>query len=638
MIVEMCKLRLLGLNSQKDDILNLLFETGKLQLNTIEQIDNTTNNFCQSSFDEISNQKDRLKRNIDFVEQFADLYNLHSEKLDEVDLNTFKSANSKEIEKIQLKIEDLRVKLDNSNKILADCYTKINLFSPYLPLKERFSSFKGTKSVDVFLGLIPSAKIVDFDEFVSNCHLTIYQIDGENIIKVYSHKSESQEVLKKLGELGAIKCEFLVKDTAENIITNTKKQIQKCQSDIEKYKKEVAEVVLQVNKLKLCYDYLGFCQQKLQADNMFASTEKTFFLEAFLTKESQNKVEKVLEQSGFSIEFEFLKIAKKDNPPVVIQNNKIIAPFEFVTNMYSPPNYRELDPNGFIAFFFSIFFGFIMADIGYGLVLFFGGLIISKCSKKRTSFSTLMQMLSICGVTTIIFGVLFGSFFGLDNAKFGWVPVATFPNPVKDVMSLLIACLGAGIFQIMVSYFLKGVLALKRKQPLVAFFSGFVWEVFFVGLILICLQVLNLTTNTLMIGLVVAGVSLLICVIGQIFINKGFDRVAKSFGAVYGIINIMSDTLSYARLFGLMLSGAIISTIVNDLASSFFNNIFMSIIGVVILLIGHTFNLFMGALSAYIHVARLQYVEFFSRFYEGEGELFKPFGTEFSYISNIKNI
>ena len=138
-----------------------------------------------------------------------------------------------------------------------------------------------------------------------------------------------------------------------------------------------------------------------------------------------------------------------------------------------------------------------------------------------------------------------------------------------------------------------------------------------------------------MVGIIVAGIGIATAVIGNIFINKGFDRVAKSFGSLYSILNLFSDLLSYTRLFGLMLSGVIIASIVNQLAGGFYTTLWKIPFGILISLIGHSFNISMGALGAYIHDARLQYIEFFSRFYEGEGELFTPFGSDFSYIKLI---
>ena len=140
----------------------------------------------------------------------------------------------------------------------------------------------------------------------------------------------------------------------------------------------------------------------------------------------------------------------------------------------------------------------------------------------------------------------------------------------------------------------------------------------------------------MLVGIIVACSGVGISVIGNLFINKGFERVSKSFGSLYSILNLFSDLLSYTRLFGLMLSGVIIATIVNQLAGGFYTSVWKIPFGLLISFIGHAFNISMGALGAYIHDARLQYIEFFSRFYEGEGELFTPFGSKFSYINLIE--
>ena len=276
-----------------------------------------------------------------------------------------------------------------------------------------------------------------------------------------------------------------------------------------------------------------------------------------------------------------------------------------------------------------------MADIGYGLCLIAFGFLMALKQKRQTGFKKLMNVIAIGGLFTVIFGVLFGSFFGVSHETWKFVPPAVLPNPVDSVITLLVACLAAGVVQIMVSFVLKGILLIKRKQVATAIFTAFVWDFFFVGLALFVLDFAGITKGLGTIGIIVALASVAISVIGTAIISKGFERFTKAFGALYGIINLFSDILSYARLFGLMLSGAIIGSIVNDLASGFLSSPTTFIVGVIILGIGHSFNLSMGALGGYIHVARLQYIEFFSRFYEGEGELFVPFGTDFSYVNLV---
>ena len=473
--------------------------------------------------------------------------------------------------------------------------------------------------------------------FLQDCALTTCEYVGSEgtVLKVFSHNSEANQVIKKLNEIGFVKANLNIEGNVKSNIDEAEKQIK----EIDKKEQVVLNNLLNFREnlaeLKIMHDYLKFCMAKEDAENKFRCTQQSFVLEAYLPKDKKEKVDKKLKQTSNSIEYEFVDLDKDEIPPTMTKNNKIVSQFEFVTNMYSAPHYRELDPNAFIALFFSIFFGFVMADIGYGICLFAFGLFMALKQKRQTGFKKLMNVIAIGGLFTIIFGILFGSFFGFSNETLKFVPPAILPNPVDSVITLLVACLAAGVVQIMVSFVLKGILLIKRKQVASAIFTAFTWDFFFVGLALFALDFAGITNGLTLIGIIITGVSVAISVIGTAIISKGFERFTKAFGALYGIINLFSDILSYARLFGLMLSGAIIGSIFNDLASGFLTSPVTFVFGALILIIGHTFNIAMGALGGYIHVARLQYIEFFSRFYEGEGEVFIPFGTDFSYVNLI---
>ncbi len=632
MIVEMSKICLIGLKKDKESILNQLFKTQEIELKVASEFDNTTNEFDSEKYENIKSLQDRYSRVIEFLEEL-------SQKKFNVDIfmtpETLLNTDEKDAYKNMIKVESIMSNIDEIKKEKGFLGQKLEKIEPFKNVPERLSGFKGTKTSFGFLGKIKESDKEKLILRLQDFKYLTYEID-ENILKLYVHKSESEGVFKVLSEFSVQKCEEFLPDTAENIIKSINNNIKKLDLKISKLKESAKEYIKFIYDFKVMYDYLSLSLKKCSADSDFRATQSTFFLEGYLAKESQSKVKKALSRLNFTFEYEFLEISKEENPPTIVKNNAIIQPFEFITNTYSPPNSRELDPNFFVFIFFSIFFGFVMADIGYGILFFVICGLIYLTTKKKSGFKSLMGVLSICGVFTIIFGVLFGSFFGLDNSVWGVIPKSVLPNPINDVMTMLLLCLGAGIVQIAFSFLLKGALLLKKKSYLDSIFSGFIWIGFFVGLVLLALDLFSFTDSTFEIGGIILGVSLGVCIIGQIFINKGINRLTKPFSSVYGIINILSDTLSYARLFGLMLSGAIISSIVNDLAFPFLSNAGTFIIGVIILLIGHGFNLFMGALSAYIHVSRLQYIEFFSRFYEGEGEEFVPFSSNLSYVTLIQ--
>lgn len=638
-VVEMQKIKLYGASADKNKILNALFETQLIELKTVDEIENTDINFNDEAYTTLENKRAKLERAIQTIETSLDLLPKKQKPVIEKDFD----LTCEEFEKIVLRKDEIDLVLAKLDEILnkqsdikkerTNIENRISSLNPYISVLESFSDFTSTKNTTIMLGILPQNAIKEFDNFLRDCPLTTYETAGDGtILKIYSHNSESFIVTKKLNELGFNKANFDLKTNAEETIKLLKLRLTELEAEDKKLLQNLQEFESCLKELKTMHDYIKFCMTKEDAENKFRSTKQAFVLEAYFAKANKDKLDKKLSNSNLSVEYEFLDIDENETPPTITKNNKVVGQFEFVTNMYSAPNYREIDPNIFIAFFFSIFFGFVMADIGYGLILIAFGLFMALRQKRNTGFKQLMFVIAIGGVFTIIFGALFGSFFGLSHEQFFLVPPATIPDPVNNVLTLLVSCLVAGIVQIMVSLALKGIMLIKQKQILNAIFTAFCWDIFLVGVALFLLEYGGMIKGITLIALIIAGVSAVIGAFGQIFTNKGFNRVSKSFGALYGIINYFSDILSYARLFGLMLSGAIIASIVNDLASGFLTSASTFIVGVIILAIGHGFNISMGALGGYIHVARLQYIEFFSRFYTGEGELFVPFGTDLNYV------
>lgn len=637
-IVEMSKLKLYGAGDDKQKVLDILFKSRLVQLKDVDEIEGTSVFFDDVKYKKLDSQIARIGNAIKIIEdnlppktKIEQFYNISSTEFENI------KDKNEDIESVLIKLDELLSNELEVKKQKTTLQNKVSALMPYVCIKEKFTDFKSTKHAVFLLGQIQPQSVKTFEIFLQDYSLTCFEVCGTegNIIKVYTHNSESVEVIKKLNELGFSKANFDGDYNAKMQIEIYNKELLKLEKEENKLIKELSSFEPYLKDLKLMYDYLSFCIEREEAENKFKCTKQAFILEAYLAKRDEKKLEKILNECGYTIEFEFLEIEKDEIPPTITKNNKVVKQFEFVTNMYSAPHYRELDPNAFLAFFFSVFFGFIMADIGYGLCLVLFGLALALKQKRNTGFKQLMWVIAIGGVFSIIFGIMFGSFFGLSHQNFWLVPEAILPNPVDNVITLLVACLAAGVVQIMVSFFLKGVLLIKRKRVLEAIFSAFTWDFFFIGLALFVLDFVGITSGLMMAGIITAVVSVAVAVIGQAIINKGFERLSKGFGALYGIINLFSDILSYARLFGLMLSGAIIGSIVNDLASGFLTSVSTFVIGAIILAIGHGFNLAMGALGAYIHVARLQYIEFFSRFYEGEGEVFVPFGSKFSYINLI---
>ena len=630
MIEKMAKIRLLSLKKDKDKLLNEIFRLGLIEIKSTTEFEETQKiKLDVDNIEKIKSEQKRYFEAINFLEKAT-----NKKPKDDIVLSRDDIINlslDAHIKNLNL-VEKLKEEIDKINLETTNLAKKRDKFVPYMSIPERLSGFQGTKHTDVFLGTIFDDNGMDkaILELGTLEFVAFERIN--NVLKVFSHKSQSEKTWNILKEVGFTRLDEYPPFTAQEVVLKLDKEMLRQSEKRDKLLKCAENYKDYITEFKIVYDYLEFNLSKIQADEMFSQTNYTFFIEGYFAKKDEKRIKDFLDDLNLSIEYDFLPLDKADDAPTIVTNNPLIKPFEFITNTYSVPKSRELDPNLFVAIFFSLFFGFVMADIGYGL------LFVIFCAPlyfvTRGSYKSLMGILTISGVFTIIFGVLFGSFFGMDNSVWEAVPKAIIRDPTDNVYLMLALCLIAGVVQIAVSYVLKGVMLVKKKEYLSSIFSGFMWVGVFIGVSLFALSLVS-SENLQNVGLIISAVSLVIIVLGEVCINKGVSRLTKPFSSIYSIINIMSDTLSYARLYGLMLSGAIISSIVNDLATPFFASPYTFIVGIIILLIGHGFNLSMGALSAYIHVSRLQYIEFFSRFYEGEGRLFTPFASKFSYVTLI---
>jgi len=285
--------------------------------------------------------------------------------------------------------------------------------------------------------------------------------------------------------------------------------------------------------------------------------------------------------------------------------------------------------------FYFIIFGFMVADIGYGALLLIAGIAATFIIKQQTGIKTMLQMFGICGLSAVIVGGLFGSVFCYTAYK------GIVPSPDKYPMVMMILSLILGIIHICAGIGCKMAVKIKHKQTVAAWLADFPWIITFVSLIV---AIFNMAMDmaayepwaNVRLPDIVSQIALYVCLgslaVGVIFAGLGskgfFGKVKSSFGSVYGIINYFSDIMSYIRVFGLMLSSALVGSVINEIGGMVMGGGGVGyVLAGIILVVAHVFNLAMGILSVYIHNGRLQYVEFFGKFYTGEGELFKPFGS-----------
>lgn len=658
MIVEMKKLNLVAMSYDRENVLNALQRTAAAEVTCHAPCEAAT--ALPFTGEELRAHCIAVETALDALTSEAEKYR-KSQKLEkqsekegfEVSYTEFMAAGEKAAEMDAL-IAEVNALLDETAKIKAELYKEQRTAETarvYSKLTVPFQTFSGTRTTRSYLGTIPASQETEFLKAVEENELIACKTlpsEGGILVCLTVHKTAAEAAENMMQQFGFTPCPFTGDKSGEALYAGLCEQIKEKKLRLLEIGKSFYELYAKARDLKIYSDYLAFTLEKEELNEKLLATAHTFMLEAYVPAEKTQDVEAELNAlQGGAVYFEFSDVAEDEDPPTMYKNNALVRNFEAITDMYSPPAAREFDPNTIMAIFYSVFLGFIMADIGYGLLMVMGGVFLLMKIKRDGMIRRLGGVFAAGGVFTVIWGFLFNSFFGfallpfkvmpdLQGANMSWSLVGI------NVPALLVVSMMIGVVQLGAGYICRAVQCWRRGQILDGIFDGIVWAVFSLGVELAIVGfVENFNLSILsIVGGIIAGASLLVAVLTAGRKEKFFGKFTKGFGAAYGVINYASDILSYARLYGLMLAGAVIADIVSSNAVNLMTsgNFAFIILGVLILVIGHVFNLAIGLLGAYIHDARLQYVEFYGRFFEGEGRLFTPLGSQQKhvYIMNDK--
>ena len=375
--------------------------------------------------------------------------------------------------------------------------------------------------------------------------------------------------------------------------------------------------------------------KQINAERLLTNGTILFF-EGWAPAENIQKVEAFLEESGCA--WEASDPTEEDIPsvPVKLKNNWFTQPLNMVTNMYVMPAYDGLDPNPLMAPFFIIFYGLMMADMGYGLLMILGAWFMLKKMKAKGGMKDFGGLLGLCGVSTLIWGALTGGFFGDFIPQLLKIinPESTFNlpylfTPLTDTLMVLVGALALGVIQIFTGMGISVVKKFKDGEWQDAVWNEFAWWIIIFGGVLAFLKIGNIAGYPVML---IVGVVMLLY--GATRGKKGFGKISGIIGTVYnGVTGYFSDILSYARLMALMLAGAVIAQVFNTLGSVTGNVIAF----VIISFIGNMLNFVLNLLGCYVHDLRLQCLEFFGRFYKEGGRPFRPLDIQTQYVDVIEN-
>ncbi|MCI8476306.1 MAG: V-type ATP synthase subunit I [Clostridia bacterium] len=654
-VAEMQKLNLVAMSYDRDGVLDALQRTGAVEIKEHRDLPDTLA-FGESG-DELQKYLAKTEGALEILTAEIGVYNSENKiKSDELK-DGFAVAYSDFISAWKLKDEmdglaEKIYSLSNERRTLSNKSLKteraISAAQIYSLLELPFSAFGDTSNAKVRLGVLPATALDELSSAVARNELFDFKVisnDGENALVIFVfHRSQDGDAV--LSQLGFSACPY--KDgTGAQLYAQLNEELREDRARAVDIGEELRSLGNSVKTLKLYCDWVRFSLEKQVQSQKMRRTDKTFLLEAYVPKDAKESVCAALEETTDAVYYEFSEPDGDEMPPTLYKNNEVVKNFETITDTYSPVNAKEFDPNGVMAFFYSLFLGFIMGDVGYGLIMLLGGgFVYWKKRGDDGGLKRLSGVFAVGGIFAILWGVLFNSVFGI-----GVFPFTVMPNAKDDtwgvmgiqVPAVLLISLEIGVAHLLVGYVCKAIQCMRRGQFWDGILDGLVWVVFSLGVGLAIAGFIDELAAPYLayIGGVMAGVALVIAIFTAGRKENLLGKFTKGFGTAYGVINYASDILSYARLYGLMLSGAVIAQIISGYAVTGMDggvgflasgNPALIILGVVLLVVGHAFNLAIGLLGAYIHDARLQYVEFYGRFYEGEGELFAPLGSNHKFI------
>ena len=540
-------------------------------------------------------------------------------KKDYDDLGNVSKSLTEEVKAHLNNLKDIESNLEKNRSIIRQLH---NLASLNLPL-EAFNDFN---SIACFAGHLKN--IEEFEKKLKELtnKFELYKAE-KNIMALFIDCKSYEKALELLREFDFSELDL---SGIKGLEGDVQQNIAQLENEISSLNKEKQETNNQLENLKNKWkDYLIFGEkflveelEKTEFPLKFAATKNAFVIKGWVPANKLNEVKKALNHATKEkIFIQSELITEKDDVPIKLKNPKPVQPFEFFINLYSLPNYKEFDPTFFIFLIFPLLFGFMLGDMGYGVVTLIIALLLRKKLPKAKMFFDIFVFSSL---STIFFGALFGEVFG-EEVLFGVALPHIFSRAHSTDILLAISIL-FGIFHLFAGLMI-GFVGVYRQHGLKhAVYEKAGWMLLFPGLIKLVL-ILDLIKGNLknIMGYMVPPdyIIIALAVVGIIFIFLG-----EGIRGLIELPSLFSNILSYGRLMAIGIASVMLAIIINDMAKELFQGgIVMIMMGILVLIIGHTINIAIGWLGCFLQSLRLHYVEFFTKFFKGGGKIYKPFGV-----------
>ena len=660
-ILPMKRILICGLKKDRKEVLEFLQRTGAVEIKSADTDQVFSNTDMTASSAGFSKNAETCDAALKALDELAPVKSGLMADYSVIDREEYEkeAANRDEYTETAVKIVNLYKQIAETSAEIPRLEMQIEALTPWKGLDIPLDC-AGTRTTKAIAGTFAGGvSVQDLYKQIGELHPevdafdleVISESDEQTCVLFVVENSQAALLEDALRQLSFAKAPLSSLNPAEEIVS-LQKQIDEDNEKIKSNQEEIAALAPEREHLRFVRDYYAMRADKYDAIGRLAQSSRTFMLDGYIAAQDVSQVKPKLDEMGLVVEISDPEPGEE--VPIKLKNNAFTSPMESVVANYSMPNRREIDPSSIMAIFYYVFFGLMLSDAAYGLIMTIAcAVCLKKYKNMAAGMKKFLTMFLYCGISTTIWGFLFGGFFGdavnviattFFNRPDVKLPALWF-EPVASPMRLLVYAFVFGIIHLFVGLGINMYEQIKAGDVKGAIYDGVFWYMLVGGLIVCVMTVPMLMQDMFQLSFIlpapVRKISLIVALLGAVGIvfTGGRDsknwvkRIMKGLYAVYGVSGYLSDILSYSRLLALGLATGVIATVFNAMAGMVAKGKgFVGVIlFIIIFVIGHAMNLAINALGAYVHTNRLQYVEFFGKFYEGGGRQIDPLTENTKY-------
>ena len=661
-MLQMQRIFIYALKKDRKPILEMLQRRGVLEVSDTIPEDSVFHKM------DVSHIRSNFEKNIHTAKEAVDIINRYVPEKKSL-LSSLNGRKEVSVEDYSAFIAKYEKTISTANRIISDSKEIAELKAEILKFELQTEilvpwtgldipiSFEETKYTKSFIGTLPKEWTLEtlYELLADYMPINVDIISSakeQTCIFVLCTKDKAEGVYDKLRSIEFSHPSISADKAPAQQLEDLDKNITEARAEITK--KEDAIIAFAQFKQDIIFlqDYDRMRSDKYEVIGQLSQSKNLFVLTGYIPERDLKSLEDALNKE-FQLAIEVELPEEDEDVPVLLKNNAFSQPLEWVVDGFALPAKGEIDPTSIMSLFYYLLFGIMLSDAGYGMIMVTvcAFCLIKFRNKIEIFMKNFLTMFLYCGISTVFWGVMFGSFFGdlidvIATTFFGVTKGPIIPPlwffPVNEPMRMLSFSMVLGLIHLLTGVAIKVYQLFKQKDYLGIIYDALSWFFLILGatIYLVSLDMIkNILGLTLVVPVAFKNAAAIVAIISAIIIvltngresRNPFKRFLKGAYALYGITGYLSDVLSYSRLLALGLATGIIGTVINKMATMPAKGFLGPLFFAIIVIGGHTLNIAINALGAYVHTNRLQYVEFFGKFYVGGGRSFHPFIMKTKY-------